>query len=152
MVMKTNNSIIFKLFNFCIAAASLMLVACDSDSIEGLKGEFSDVTFCDFNSASVQPTVKLGKGIKALNTQFTDAAGNSLSLSFGSKEWILGEGTYLPVATVSTAGTYAGSVNGDTQSILKFSSPPQELRYRTSPPRWLPSPPLPIRMWNTLPT
>ena len=50
--------------------------ACDSDSIEGLKGEFSDVTFCNFNSASVQPTEKLGKGIKALNTQFTDAAGN----------------------------------------------------------------------------
>ena len=74
--------------------------ACDSDSIEGLKGEFSDITFCTFNNGSVQPTTKLGKGIKALNTQFTDAAGNSLSLSFGSKEWILGEGTYQPVATL----------------------------------------------------
>ena len=72
--MKTNNSFIFKLFNFCIAAASLMLVACDSDSIEGLKGEFSDITFCNFNSANVLPTEKLGKGIKALNTQFSDAA------------------------------------------------------------------------------
>ena len=29
--MKTNNSFIFKLFNFCIAAASLMLVSCDSE-------------------------------------------------------------------------------------------------------------------------
>ena len=31
MVMKTNNSIIFKLFNFCIAAALLMLVSCESE-------------------------------------------------------------------------------------------------------------------------
>ena len=65
--------------------------ACDSDSIEGLKGEFSDITFCNFNQASVLPTEKLGKGIKALNTQFSDEAGNSLSLTFGSKEWVLGD-------------------------------------------------------------
>ena len=86
--------------------------ACDSDSIEGLSGEYKDITFCNFDQASVQPTVKLGKGIKALNTQFSDASGNSLTLSFGSKEWILGEGTYQNVATVSAAGTYAGTVNG----------------------------------------
>ena len=34
------------------------------------------------------------------------------ALSFGSKEWILGEGTYQPVATLTTGGTYAGSING----------------------------------------
>ena len=90
--------------------------ACDSDSIEGLKGEFSDITFCNFNSANVLPTEKLGKGIKALNTQFSDAAGNNLSLSFGSKEWILGEGTYTLVSSVSTAATYAGTVNGSAIS------------------------------------
>lgn len=88
--------------------------ACDSDSIEDLKGEFSDITFCNFNTASVQPTEKLGKGIKALNTSFTDAAGNSLTLRFGSKEWILGEGTYKLVSSVSAASTYSGTVNGAT--------------------------------------
>ena len=98
-------------FAFCIAAA-LLLTACDSESIEDLSGEFSDITFCNFNTANVQPTVKLGKGVKALNTSFSDENGNNLTLSFGSKEWILGEGTYAPVATVSTAGTYAGTVNG----------------------------------------
>lgn len=86
--------------------------SCDSESIEDLSGEFSDITFCNFNTANVQPTVKLGKGVKALNTSFSDENGNNLTLSFGSKEWILGEGTYAPVATVSTAGTYAGTVNG----------------------------------------
>ena len=90
--------------------------ACDSDSIEGLSGEFNDINFCTFTTANVQPTQKLGKGIKALNTQFSDAAGNTLNLSFGSKEWILGEGSYVPVATVSTAGTYSGSVNGSAIS------------------------------------
>ena len=96
--------------------AVIGFTACDNKSIEDLQGTFSNITYCTFNSGSVQETTKLGKGIKALNTQFTDASGNTLTLSFGSKEWILGEGTFTPVATVSTAGTYAGSVNGSTIS------------------------------------
>ena len=96
--------------------AVIGFTACSNDSIEDLNGEFSNITFCTFNNGSVQPTTKLGKGIKALNTQFTDADGHTLSLSFGSKEWILGEGSFSPVATVSTAGTYAGTINGSTIS------------------------------------
>jgi len=91
-------------------------VACDSDSIEGLSGEFSNISFCDFNNATVQPTEKLGKGIKALNTSFTDADGHNMTLSFGSKEWVLAEGTYTPVATISKGGTYTGTINGATIS------------------------------------
>ena len=100
------------LYIICAICAICVTTACDSDSIEGLNGEFSDITFCDFTTASVQPTVKLGKGVKALNTQFTDADGHNLTLTFGSKEWILGEGSFAPVASVSTDGTYAGSING----------------------------------------
>ena len=102
-----------KKFRYIIMLLAIIgFTACDSDSIEGLKGEFSDVTFCNFNSASVQPTEKIGKGIKALNVQFADATGNNLALRFGSKEWTLGEGTYQLVSEVSAAGTYAGTVNG----------------------------------------
>jgi hypothetical protein len=105
--------VIMKKFRYIIMLLAVIgFTACSSESIEDLKGEFNYITFCTFNNGSVQPTTKLGKGVKALNTQFTDAAGNTLTLSFGSKEWILGEGTFLPVATISTAGTYAGSVNG----------------------------------------
>ena len=106
-----------KKFRYIIMLLAVIgFTACDSDSIEGLQGTFSDITFCDFNNANVLPTTKLSKGVKALNTQFTDAEGNTLSLSFGSKEWILGEGSFSPVATVSTAGTYAGTINGSTIS------------------------------------
>ena len=106
-----------KKFRYIIMLLAVIgFTACDSDSIEGLQGTFSDVTFCTFNNATVQPTTKLSKGVKALNTQFTDADGHTLSLSFGSKEWILGEGSFSPVATVSTAGTYAGTINGSTIS------------------------------------
>ena len=67
-----------KKFRYIIMLLAIIgFTACDSDSIEGLKGDFSDITFCDFNSASVQPTEKIGKGIKALNVQFADATGNS---------------------------------------------------------------------------
>ena len=106
-----------KKFRYIIMLLAVIgFTACDSDSIEDLQGTFSDVTFCNFNNASVQPTTKLGKGVKSLNTQFTDTEGNTLSLSFGSKEWILGEGSFTPVTTVETAGTYAGTVNGSTIS------------------------------------
>ena len=102
-----------KKFRYIIMLLAIIgFTACDSDSIEGLKGEFSDITFCNFNSGNVLPTEKIGKGIKALNVQLADATGNNLSLRFGSKEWILGEGTFQAVAQVSTAGTYAGTVNG----------------------------------------
>ena len=92
--------------------AVLGFTACEDDSIESLSGEFNDITFCNFTDVTVQPTEKLGKGVKALNTSFTDADGHSLTLRFDSKEWILGEGTYSPVAAVSSAGTYSGTVNG----------------------------------------
>lgn len=102
-----------KAFRYIIMLLAMIgFTACDSDSIEGLKGEFSDITFCNFNSGNVLPTEKIGKGVKALNVQLADATGNNLSLRFGSKEWILGEGTFQAVAQVSTAGTYAGTVNG----------------------------------------
>ena len=102
-----------KKFRYIIMLLAIIgFTACDSDSIEGLKGEFNDITFCDFNSASVQPTEKIGKGVKALNVQFADATGNNLVLRFGSKEWILGEGTFQVVSEVSAAGTYSGTVNG----------------------------------------
>ena len=88
--------------------------ACENDSIEGLNGEFSDITWCTFDNATVQPTVKLGKGVKALNTQFTDADGHTLALSFRTKDWILGEGTFVLDYLTESAGAYTGSVNGAT--------------------------------------
>ncbi len=89
--------------------------ACDSDSIDGLSGKYNDITFFDFSNVTVQPTEKLGKGVKALNTTFSDASGN-MTLRFGSKEWVLGEGTYALVPDVSTAGTYSGTINGSAIS------------------------------------
>ena len=136
-----------KKFRYIIMLLAVIgFTACDNKSIEDLQGTFSNITYCTFNSGSVQETTKLGKGIKALNTQFTDASGNTLTLSFGSKEWILGEGTFTPVATVSTAGTYAGSVNGsaistgnmdvskvnDTYCFIYSSFNNHELCYATS--------------------
>lgn len=98
-------------FTFLLPLSSVLFTSCDSDSIEGLNGEFSDIAFCNFDNATVLPTVKLGKGVKALNTQFTDTDGHTLALTFGSKEWILGGGTFTVVDNVTTAGTYAGTVN-----------------------------------------
>ena len=38
-----------KKFRYIIMLLAIIgFTACDSDSIEGLKGEFSDITFCNF--------------------------------------------------------------------------------------------------------
>ena len=76
-----------KHLKYIICAICVMcgLTACDNDSIDGLSGEFSDITFCNFTSASVQTTDKLGKGVEALNTSFTDAAGNTLTFEASAK-------------------------------------------------------------------
>lgn len=95
-----------------ILLVMVSFTACDSDSIEGLSGVFNDVNFCDFTKATVQPTDKLGKGIKALNTTYTDDANNNLTLRFGSKEWILAEGTYTLASTLKEGGKYTGTING----------------------------------------
>ena len=57
----------------CVICAICGFTACDNDSIEDLSGEFSNITFCDFTNATVQPTDKLGKGVKALNTPIMQA-------------------------------------------------------------------------------
>ena len=102
-----------KQFKYIILLLAVCLfTACNEDSIEGLSGVFGDVTFCDFNNATVQPTEKLGKGIKSLNVAFTDANSNAMNLRFGSKEWILGDGTYILDPTAITAGSYMGTING----------------------------------------
>ena len=104
-----------KKFRYIIMLLAVFgFAACESDSIEGLNGEFSDITWCTFDNATVQPTVKLGKGVKALNTQFTDADGHTLALSFRTKDWILGEGTFVLDYLTESAGAYTGSVNGAT--------------------------------------
>lgn len=102
-----------KKFRYIFALCAMLgFVACDNESIEDLSGEFGNIMFCNFTNATVQPTDKLGKGIKALNTTYTDAAGSCLTLRFGSSEWILGEGTYTVVQTVTGSRTYNGTING----------------------------------------
>ena len=103
------------LYIICAICVICGFAACEKDSIDGLSGKYNDITFFDFRNVTVQPTEKLGKGVKALNTTFSDASGN-MTLRFGSKEWILGEGTYALVPDVSTAGTYSGSINGSAIS------------------------------------
>jgi hypothetical protein len=54
-----------KQIRYIIALIAILgFAACDSESIEDLSGEFSNITFCSFNTADVQPTVKMGKGVK----------------------------------------------------------------------------------------
>ena len=108
------NKVIAGVFSYLLLLTPYLLVSCENDSIEGLNGEFSDITWCTFDNATVQPTQKLGKGVKALNIQFTDTDGCTLALSFRTKDWILGEGTFVLDYTTESAGTYTGSINGAT--------------------------------------
>ena len=100
--------------------------ACDSDSIDGLSGKYNDITFFDFSNVTVQPTEKLGKGVKALNTTFSDASGN-MTLRFGSGNMdvsLVGE-TYFVNGLVKTADgkEYKAYYKGSMSFIIGEDDP-----------------------------
>ncbi len=92
------------------AFALFTLSACGNDAIDDLQGTYSDMTICSTTTATVQATTKLGKGIKSLNVDFTNA-GTTFSLGFRSSEWILQEGTYT-IADAIASGKCTATVNG----------------------------------------
>lgn len=95
------------------ALAALSFTACSDSAIEDLKGDYADMVVCSTATAQVQPTVKLGKGIKSLNVDFNDAGGNKFSIGFRSSEWILPGGTYT-VGDGVAQGKCQVSANGAT--------------------------------------
>lgn len=82
-----------------IALAAITLTACNDNAIEGLNGDYANMAICNTTTATVQPTTKLGKGIKSLNIDFNDTQNHKFSIGFRSSEWTLPGGTY----TVSDA-------------------------------------------------
>lgn len=98
-----------------ICLSLFFLSACSDNDLDDMQGTYDNITHYNFTSATVQPTVKLHKGIKALNVNLTDNSGASATLSFGSKDWILPAGTYGCTATVSKGGEVAGTVG--TQAV-----------------------------------
>ena len=93
--------------------AGLGFTACNDDAIDNLQGVYSDMQICQSSESTVQPTIKLKKGIKSLNVDVKDAQGNDVTINFGSSEWILPSATY----TVSNAvanKTCVVKVNGET--------------------------------------
>lgn len=98
-----------KMLSFAIAVFSV--TACSNDAIDPLQGIYSDMNICSTSNATVQPTTKLGKGIKSLNVDFADNSGNNYSLGFRSLEWILQGGTYT-IADDVAQGKCSATANG----------------------------------------
>ena len=92
--------------------AGLGFTACNDDAIDNLQGVYSDMQICQSSEATVQPTIKLKKGIKSLNVDVKDAQGNDVTINFGSSEWILPSATYKISNTVANK-TCVVKVNGE---------------------------------------
>lgn len=88
-------------FIFGLIVTGLFFSACNNDAIDDLQGVYGDMLICHSNEATVQPTTKLGKGIKSLNVDIKDAQGNDVTVNFGSSEWILPSATYEVSNTVA---------------------------------------------------
>lgn len=97
------------LFALCVL---LCTAGCTESAVSDLEGRFSEVGQCAFTKAAVAPTDKLRKGVKALNITLSGADNQAMTLRLGSKEWVLSGGSFTPVAEVSSANTYSGTVNG----------------------------------------
>lgn len=99
-------------FIFGIIVTGLFFSACNNDAIDDLQGVYGDMQICHSNEATVQPTTKLGKGIKSLNVDIKDAQGNDVTVNFRSSEWILPSATYKISNTVANK-TCVVKVNGE---------------------------------------
>lgn len=99
-------------FIFGLIVTGLFFSACNNDAIDDLQGVYGDMQICHSNEATVQPTTKLGKGIKSLNVDIKDAQGNDVTVNFRSSEWILPSATYKISNTVANK-TCVVKVNGE---------------------------------------
>lgn len=90
-----------KIFSLYMLLAAVLLGACE-ESLDDLTGRY-DIDRYNFTEVGDQSTDKLAKGIKSLNMTLSDAEGNALALSFGSREWTLQNGTYTVANEVSGA-------------------------------------------------
>lgn len=92
--------------------AGLCFTACDNDALDGMQGVYADMQIYTSQEATVQPTTKLKKGVKALNVDIKDVKGTAIQISFGSTEWILPAASYTVAETVANK-TCVVKVNGE---------------------------------------
>lgn len=92
--------------------AGLCFTACDNDALDGMQGVYADMQNYTSQEATVQPTIKLKKGVKALNVDIKDVKGTAIQISFGSTEWILPAASYTVAETVANK-TCVVKVNGE---------------------------------------
>lgn len=77
-----------------------------------MQGVYADMQNYTSQEATVQPTTKLKKGVKALNVDIKDVKGTIIQVSFGSTEWILPAASYTVAETVANK-TCVVKVNGE---------------------------------------
>ena len=92
--------------------AGLCFTACDNDALDGMQGVYADMQNYTSQEATVQPTTKLKKGVKALNVDIKDVKGAVIQISFGCTEWILPAASYTVAETVANK-TCVVKVNGE---------------------------------------
>lgn len=97
---------------FSLFIAGLCFTACDNDALDGMQGVYADMQNYTSQEATVQPTTKLKKGVKALNVDIKDVKGAVIQISFGSTEWILPAASYTVAETVANK-TCVVKVNGE---------------------------------------
>ncbi|MEH2846511.1 alpha/beta hydrolase [Segatella copri] len=97
---------------FSLFIAGLCFTACDNDALDGMQGAYADMQNYTSQEATVQPTTKLRKGVKALNVDIKDVKGTTIQVSFGSTEWILPAASYTVAETVANK-TCVVKVNGE---------------------------------------
>ncbi|MGI6232154.1 MAG: alpha/beta hydrolase [Prevotella sp.] len=103
---------IFKNLPILVLAGGL--VACSDNDLDSMEGIYDNIAHYNFTTAEVLPTVKLHKGVKQLNIGLSDENGDTATLNFGAKDWILPSGTYNSTDSMSASGELSGNVQNQT--------------------------------------
>lgn len=81
----------------------LMMVACSDNGVDDLSGTY-DMPRYIFTQAKANETVKLPKGLKRLNIDFSNDKGEQFNLLVATREWSLQSGTYSVAGSATEAG------------------------------------------------
>lgn len=105
----------------------LLVMSCSDNGVDDLSGaSICDVQRFNFTEAASNETVKLQKGLKRLDINFSNNSGEKFNLLVMSREWSLAPGTYTVEGGLSEPGSnmtvFGSYVNGDNTEAFATGS------------------------------
>lgn len=101
-----------KIYHILLLTIIATLAACSDKVIDDLSGTYGDVVRLNLTDVTNNPTVKLKKGLKMLDLNFTNPAGDKLEVQAVATSWTLPAGVYKLTSAPAKSNECSLTANG----------------------------------------